>query len=109
MEKDTKNRSPLVCDLTALGAEQREHHQALAQELRASTLEVKELADGYAFRYPSEPSLCIRLAEFITLERLCCPFLRLTLEFEAEQGPVWLRWTGREGVKQFLQAVLGLP
>jgi hypothetical protein len=47
-------------------------------------------------------------AEFMTLERLCCPFLTLTLEVERERGPLWLTLTGREGVKPFLQAELGL-
>ena len=109
MEKCSDKQPPLVCDLTALDAEQRERHQALAQDLRARVLEVQELADGYAFCYPSEASVSLRLTEFITLERLCCPFLRLALEFEAERGPVWLRMTGRVGVKQFLRAELGLP
>jgi len=47
-------------------------------------------------------------AEFITLERLCCPFLTLALEVERERGPLWLKLTGREGVKPFLRAELGL-
>src|SRR5215471_8461622 len=40
-------------------------------------------------------------AEFITLERLCCPFYDFALESEREGGPVWLTLTGREGVKEF--------
>ncbi len=108
MEEGSPKWPPIVCDLSALDAEQRARHQALAQELRAGALEVQELADGYAFRYSPEPSLFIRLAEFVTLERLCCPFLRLALEFEPERGPVWLRITGQEGVKQFLLAELSL-
>ena len=42
-------------------------------------------------------------AEFIALERLCCPFLNFGLEIKAEGGPVWLRLSGREGVKAFIR------
>jgi hypothetical protein len=48
------------------------------------------------------------LAEFVGFERLCCPVFALTIEAEAERGPVWLRITGREGVKPFARAELGL-
>ena len=100
--------SPLVCDLTAMDAEQRERHRVVAQHLHGAVQEVRELSDGYAFRLPVEPSTVLLAAEFITLERLCCPFLTLVLEMEGERGPLWLKLTGREGVKPFLRAELGL-
>jgi hypothetical protein len=37
------------------------------------------------------------------MERLCCPFVRYTLEIEPNRGPFWLRMTGVEGVKEFLR------
>jgi hypothetical protein len=46
----------------------------------------------------------LRAAEFISLERLCCPFFNFVLEVEPESGPLWLKMTGQDGVKQFLQA-----
>jgi hypothetical protein len=45
----------------------------------------------------------LKTVEFISLERLCCPFLGFALEVEPESGPVWLRLTGREGVKAFVR------
>jgi len=48
-----------------------------------------------------------KAAEFISLERLCCPFLRFSLEVEPEGGPIWLRLTGREGVKAFIREEVG--
>ncbi len=35
-------------------------------------------------------------------ERLCCPFFDLALRIDREGGPVWLRLTGRKGVKDFI-------
>jgi hypothetical protein len=42
--------------------------------------------------------------DWILLERRCCPFLRLELNFEPSLGPVWLRLGGGAGVKEFLAA-----
>jgi hypothetical protein len=108
MERKSAMASPLVCNLAAMDAEQRARHHVVAQQLHGAVQEVRELSDGYALRFPAEPSTVLLAAEFITLERLCCPFLTLVLEVEGEHGPLWLKLTGREGVKQFLRAELGL-
>jgi hypothetical protein len=42
-------------------------------------------------------------AEWISFERLCCPFFSFQLDIASEGAPIWLRMTGREGVKQFMQ------
>jgi hypothetical protein len=47
--------------------------------------------------------LTMNLAEDLTLERLCCPFLRLEMDVLPKLGPVWLRMTGREGTKELLR------
>ncbi len=107
MEKQTSKESPIACDLSALNAQQRERRHALEVELRRAVEEVQELENGYALRLDAEPAL-LNLAEFITLERLCCPFLHFAVELEREGGPLWLRVTGRGGVKEFLRAEFGL-
>ena len=94
---------PLACNLAAMDAAQRARYQSLVRELDTARLEVRELADGYALRFESDPAHYRALEEFITLEHLCCPFLTLTMEIAADDGPLWLRLTGREGVKEFLR------
>lgn len=98
-----KNQSPLACDMTAIPAEQRPLHLAQSRELFSQVDETRELPDGYEFRFAAEQDLLKRLADFVSLEKLCCPFLSFGIEVEAENGPVWLRLTGREGVKAFIQ------
>jgi hypothetical protein len=100
--------APLACTLTALTAEQRVRQQTVFQQVQAAVLELRELPDGYGFRFPADAALLMVLAEFINLERVCCAFFSFTLEVAPESGPIWLRITGREGVKQVLQAELGL-
>src|SRR5258708_2841975 len=58
--------SPFICDLTAMDTEQRERHRIVAQHLHGAIQEVRELPDGYALRFPVEPSTVFMAAEFIT-------------------------------------------
>jgi hypothetical protein len=97
------NESPLACDMTAIPAEQRPAHLAASRELFSQIQETSELSNGYQFRFDPEPNVIKRLADFVVLEKLCCPFLSFAIEIEAENGPVWLRLTGREGVKAFIR------
>jgi hypothetical protein len=96
------------CNLSALDQEQRKRHDNLAKDLFPKHLEVRELPDGYGFRFPNNRSLFTALSEWATLEQFCCPFLTLTLELQRDQGPIWLRATGEYGVKDFLRVELGI-
>src|SRR5262245_29853823 len=95
--------APLACDMTAIPAGQRQTHINTSKDVFACIEEFRELADGYEFRFAPEPDLIVKLAEFISLEKLCCPFLNFVVEVEAENGPVRLHLTGREGVKAFIR------
>ena len=94
----------LACNLQAIPRELLLAHQANAQRIFASIQEVQELPTGYALRLPNETGFLQSVMAFITYERLCCPFFRFGLEIEPQQGPVWLRLTGTEDVKLFLQS-----
>ena len=94
---------PIACDMTAIPADQRPAHLAISRELFSQVEEFRELPNGYVFRLADTPHVLLRLAEFISLERLCCPFLSFQVEVEPDSGPVLLRLTGREGVKAFIR------
>ena len=99
----TGNESPMACDMSAIDAGLRAQHIATGGQVFRAAEEIRELEDGYAFRLPRESEMLLDAAEFVALERLCCPFLGFAIEVEAEGGPVWLRLTGREGVKAFIR------
>ena len=99
--------SPFACRMDAIEAGKRPQHVATAGHLFSSAGEIKELSNGYAFRLPDGPEVLLKVAEFISLERLCCPFFGFTLEVEREGGSAWLHLTGREGVKPFIRAEIG--
>ena len=98
-----QDQTVIACDPYALTPEQRTRWMAFAPQLYGSFQEIQDLPDGYAFRLPDAPEMLILAAEDLTMERLCCPFVRYTLEVEPNKGPFWLRMTGGEGVKEFLR------
>ena len=95
--------APIACDMSAIDPGLRAEHIATGTRLFRAAEEINELPDGYVFRLPADADTLLKVAEFISLERLCCPFLGFALEVEAEGGPVWLRLTGRQGVKAFIR------
>ena len=78
-------------------------HITTSRQLLSNVQTIQELSNGFDFRLADEPSSILKAAEFIALEKLCCPFLNFAIEIKAEGGPVWLRLTGREGVKDFIR------
>ena len=99
----TENDTPFACNMGALNPEQKKRVLDLLNELKAKRQEVKELPDGYAFRYSMDSDTFRNAAEFITLERLCCPFFNFELEVEKDNGAMWFKLNGREGVKDFIK------
>lgn len=98
------DEQPFFCNLSALDADQRKHHRQLTARLRESVEEVRELADGYGFRLAADIAHINLVAEWVSLERLCCPFFAFQIDVGSEGQPLWLRITGREGVKPFMQS-----
>ena len=106
MKTNSTETPPLACDLTAIPADVREEHVITALQLFALAQEVQELPDGYAIRFLNEPGRLLTIAKFIENERLCCPFFNFGLEVASNRGPLWLRLTGGDGVKEILQTTL---
>jgi hypothetical protein len=100
-----RHDSPFACDRAALNPEQRKRHfDELGPALRSLRKSTHELADGFEFEFPADAAVYQLLAEWVGGERLCCPFFTIDLRVEKEGGPLRLRLTGREGVKQFTKA-----
>lgn len=96
---------PIMCDLTAIPAGERDAHIARAASLVFETYEQQqELPDGFAWRFSAEQYE--EVAAYVANERRCCPFFTFTLEVGPAGGPVWLRVTGDAAVKAYLQSEL---
>jgi hypothetical protein len=108
-EKNEIVELPFACNLDALDAEHRKRHLDVTRRLHQSIEEVSELTDGYAFRLPVSSDSIMLASEFVTGERVCCPFFKFEVIVEKAGGPLWLKLRGREGVKDFIQAEMKIP
>ena len=90
----------LTCRLDVLEGPQTLRYQELRKAMKGAG-ETRELPDGYAVRFPSDPTLFVKVAEWIPLERLCCSCLAFGLDWTERDG-VLLRLTGGPGVKALL-------
>lgn len=94
---------PIACNLN--DAEFQRRRADLLKSFQSRLLETKELNDGYAYRFASDADRISDLAQLITFERECCPFLQFDLRVEPANGPLWLKLTGPEGTKDFLKSL----
>ncbi|HMD31361.1 MAG TPA: hypothetical protein VKG84_05600 [Candidatus Acidoferrales bacterium] len=95
--------TPFYCNMHGLNPEQRKRKTELDGILRGTRTGARELPDGFEFQFPADPATFRTVAEWVVMERACCPFFDLELRLEREGGPFWLRLTGREGVKKFIK------
>lgn len=95
-------RSPFYCNTKALSKEEWAHKDVISRKMRSARLEIKELPNGYAFRYRAGTVSLEELADWVTTEARCCPFFDMSIQVEREGGPVWLTLSGTDGVKQFI-------
>ena len=93
----TDSEPALACLVRAMDAEQRERYRELRRFLGEDFMEARELDTGYAFRHSPKAVVLVALAEYVSLERLCCPFFVFAIEVGHGGGDVWLKMTGPEG------------
>jgi hypothetical protein len=104
-DETSNNEVIIACNPSAIPAAKREQWAETGKQVYAAVQEVQELPDGYGFRLPADSATLLNVAEYLTNERLCCEFLRFTVEVEPQRGPCWLRLTGGEGVKEYVRSV----
>jgi hypothetical protein len=91
----------LACNIQAISAAQRPRYNELVSRLRAAIGDRRELPHGYDYSLDSAQITLPELSEWITLERLCCPFLIFKLAGAGEA--VHLTMRGPDGAKAILR------
>jgi hypothetical protein len=103
-QEQAVEETPIACNLTGEAlAERGDEVRPLFNEVE----QVRELADGYAFRFAGSEETASRLLEFTLAERRCCPFFTFELAFEPNEGPIWLRLRGSTNIKEFVASAWG--
>jgi len=97
----------LACLPGAIPAAERRAHFELARELFGrQSQEHAALSNGYAVRFPVEALSAV--AQFVSNERKCCPFMHFELTVGPGSAALWLRMTGPDGTRGVLDAELDL-
>ena len=96
-----------ACDMTAIAPQDRNLHTDVIHKLFRSVTDITGISDGYAFHLPNSDEVLLTAVEFISKEKLCCPFFRFELRIEPGGSSQWLHLTGPHGVKPFIQAEIG--
>ena len=93
----------IACNLNAISEAELPHYKSLLAQLRDAVTARRELPDGYAFRINGESMSLVQVAQWISLERLCCPFLMFQLQTTAGGGDCWLTLQGPLEAKAILR------
>ena len=94
----------LACDMSVFKPTDRELHIQTTRKLFQSLQKVHEAENGYEFSFPNSSEIITSVAEFISGERLCCPFLEFTLKVSPNNETIALLLTGAPGTQEFLRA-----
>jgi hypothetical protein len=97
------DEAPLACNLKAISAAERPRYNQLMKQLRAALQNRSELSDGYAYKLEPKKITLPEVAEWITMERLCCPFITFQLDVKGN-GDSQLTLRGPAGAKAILSA-----
>src|SRR6202162_6273164 len=100
--------TPIACQLDAIPASDRARYNELPRVPAAAAVGKCDLPNGIEVQISTERMGLAQLAEWISFERKCCPFLDFRIDVAPASGPVWLSLTGRAGVKEFLSQTLGV-
>jgi hypothetical protein len=82
---------------------ERDSHIQTATQLFGTVQHIHDTERGYEFIFSSESATLVKVAEFISKERLCCPFLEFTLSLVPNYETTSLLLTGPEGTREFLR------
>lgn len=101
-----KTSSVFACIPGTLTKEQRERAKDLNKQYIAPKPNFTELSDGFSFIYEANEQSIKDIAEFVSYERLCCPFVNFDISVEGKN--LQLKLHGEEGVKDFIKSEFGV-
>lgn len=89
--------STVACNIL-FNSEERIRYDELRKELTAN-LTVEKNPAGYTFIYPNHPLMLLKIAEWISYENRCCPFITFSLHVSGQAEKIRVDLTGNEAVK----------
>jgi hypothetical protein len=92
---------PIACNMAAFSPPERERYRLLRERVMAAVTGSVETSAGFTLTV-SDSLRAADIAEWLSLERRCCPFLDLTLHLD-HTSPARIDLHGRSGTKEFLR------
>jgi hypothetical protein len=92
----------LACNLNAINQENLHRYTDLFKRVQAAITDRRELEDGYVFRLDGDSISLLDVAQWISLERLCCPFFTFQLQTKGGEADCWLTLRGPDGAKAII-------
>jgi hypothetical protein len=92
-----------ACNMSALNHTERDRLSVLLDKLTTAAVHRQELPNGYRYDVDRQKLSLSELAEWVSLESRCCPFLNFDLQLSSN-GALHFQLTGDAGVKQFIEA-----
>ncbi len=93
----------LACKLKAIPAAERPHYNDLMKRLRTAIRDRREISAGYTFTLDGKTISLRELGEWITIERLCCPFFSFQVSVSSRDEHWVLELAGPAGVKALIE------
>lgn len=90
-----------VCQVGALDSTERARRDLFTEILARAKVGAVELGDGWLFELTPHDETFAAVAEWVTYEGRCCPFLRFVIEWRGSAN-IGLRVTGAPGAKAFI-------
>jgi hypothetical protein len=102
--EDHVGAAVLACNLKAISPAGRPRYNDVVKVLRAAVRGRSEVPGGYTFKLDGKAITLPEVAEWISMERLCCPFLTFRLSASGNHAEWLLQLSGPAGVKALLEA-----
>ena len=97
---------PVACNPKAIPENSKPRYTALAKQLRGSIVSKRSIRGGYELGLDSGRIGFAEAAEWVSLERLCCPFWRFQLATGEAEDRWTLRIVGPRAAKPILEAAI---
>jgi hypothetical protein len=91
----------IACNIAAFDDSERRRYRDLAARVRAAFVARSEISEGFVFELAGGEISSLEIAEWIGMERRCCPFLSVELTASDGAGR-FLTMTGPCGVKKLI-------
>jgi hypothetical protein len=98
--------SAIACQLGVFSPEERQRYQTVRKRIEAAVIRIVEVDGGYVLHLPDDDVMLAVVAEWIALERRCCPFFEFIVSVGGSEPSIRVAMTGSQEVTRFLETEL---